>query len=190
MRGLLSDTTAAVIAEDPTQIRNRANRQRLNKISEDLLAQAIGVFKTMTPAQARAYRMRCLQWHGGELREGDEWGDKTGKVIAEFEGEKKLVRYWLNVNVNEDNWELVRFLEPRFVEKGEQPREFVPAEPDSSSDTWPDEKRKLYDFVTQHVSPENRHLVQLLNYEDIRERKAKRRARLAISVFDPSSGCP
>ncbi len=178
MKGLQSETTSEIVAEDPTQLRNRANRQRLNKISEDLLAQAIGVFKKMTPAQARAFRMRCLQWFGGKLREGDEWGDKSGRVIAEFEGEKNLVRYWLNVYVNPDNWELVQFGEPRFVERGEQPREFVEAPPDSPGDTWPEEKRALYDFVTQHVCPENRHLVKLLNYEDLLAIKSKRIPRI------------
>lgn len=168
----------AIVAEDPAKLRNKANYERLNKISEDLLARAIGIFKTMTPLQAREFRMRNLRWNGGTLRDGDEWGDRTGKIIAEFEGEKPTVLAWLDGNVNIDNWELVQLGEPSFTEKGEQPRAFVPAEPDSESDTWPEEKRALYDFVTDNVCPENRHLVKLLNYEDLRAIKENRRPKI------------
>lgn len=176
--GIVPETSTELRAEDPNQVRNKSNYQRLNKISEDLLAKAIGIFKTMTPLQARNFRMRNLRWHGGTLRENDEWGDKTGRVIAEFDGEKNLIQHWLNVHCNPDNWELVQIGEPSFTEKGEQPREFVEAIADSEGDTWPDEKRALYVFVTANVSPENRHLVKLLNYGDLREIKDKRQPKV------------
>jgi hypothetical protein len=171
VRGISPIPLASIVADDPTQARNKANYQRLNKISEDLLAEAIGIFKTMTPLQARNFRMRCLRWHGGELREDD-------KTIASFASERDMVMAYLETSVNPDNWELVRFGEPSFREKGEQPREFVPAIADSPNDTWPDEKRALFDYVTSAVSPENRHLVQLLNPEELNARKEKRRAKV------------
>jgi hypothetical protein len=155
MKGIAPEPSA-YYSEDPSRVRNRANHERLERISAALLERAIGVMKTATQEDFERLRIRCANWHG----------------------EKDAVIAFLHSNVDPDNWELVRFAEPWIEEKGPQYWPFVPAIRDSPNDTWPTEKWELWNFVNANVSEANRHLVKLLNPEDLSARKEKSRAKV------------
>jgi hypothetical protein len=154
VRGINADVVIA--DEDPTRVRNRANYQRLEAQSAALLERAIRVMKAATFEDCERLELRCANW-------GDE---------------KDLVRSFIEASIDPDNWELVQFGEPWIEERGEQPRCWTEAKPDSLNDCWPQEKLAIYDFVTENVTPENRHLVKLLNPEELYAIKAKRRPKI------------
>lgn len=156
MRGIVADTASEIVAEDPTRIRNRANYSRLEKISADLLQRAIAIMKDATQEDCERLQLRCYDWHE----------------------EKDAVVAYLHANVDPDNWELVRFDEPRILEKGPQYNPFVPAQADSPNDSWPGEKWDLWRFVNANISEANRHLVKLLNPEDIKHAKEARKPKV------------
>jgi hypothetical protein len=146
---------AGRVYEDSAQEKNKLNRQRLHELSEKLLVRAIWTMENVTQKDCEEFVQRCALW----------------------KREKAWVANYITHEVTADNWELVRMQkEPQILDGYEaMAYHYEPSEPDSPGDKWPAEKEALYKFIMKNISARNRHMIQLLDPEDIlREERAKR----------------
>lgn len=160
-RAVVTMEPASIQFEDETQIKNKARRRELESISSKLLKRAIFIMQHATQEQCERLERRIVAWRV-----------ERAMVCAWMAQSQTRPDHW---PVHEDNWELVRFDEPFILDAVDPAYGFVPSVPDSPSDTWPEEKRRVYDFVMANVSPDNRPLVRLIHPEDLA--KEKRRMR-------------